>query len=86
MRPAEEIKTAETELFEKLWYDRHKMLANKRRIDPQILVEAEKMALQIEIKYRGKLGPYNDLHWGMLLGKLSALRWVLGYEWDFLDT
>jgi predicted nucleic acid-binding protein len=31
-------------------------------------------------------GPYTDFEWGMINGKLSALRWMLGDEWDMLDT
>lgn len=43
---------------------------------------------RVEAEYLepGELGPYTDFELGMLNGKLSALRWVLGSEWDFLDT
>nr|WP_280173994.1 PIN domain-containing protein [Rhizobium sullae] len=39
-----------------------------------------------EEQYPGELGPWTDFEWGMLSGKLSAIRWVLGDEWDMLDT
>lgn len=32
------------------------------------------------------LGPWSNFEWGMINGKLSALRWVLGDDWDMLDT
>jgi hypothetical protein len=28
----------------------------------------------------------DDWEWGYMNGKFAALRWVLGDEWDFLDT
>jgi hypothetical protein len=34
----------------------------------------------------GNYGPYSHFEWGMINGKLSALRWALGEEWDMLDT
>lgn len=44
-------------------------------------------ALRIE-KKRGKenLGPWTNFDWGMINGKLSAIRWMLGDEWDMLDS
>jgi hypothetical protein len=41
---------------------------------------------QAEEQFPDELGPWTDFEWGMLSGKLSAIRWVLGDEWDMLDT
>jgi hypothetical protein len=58
-----------------------------RPIQRDIWEGALKSAAAVENKMGLKnLGPWDDFEWGMLNGKLSALRWVLGDEWDMLDT
>jgi hypothetical protein len=48
---------------------------------------ALRAARKVERRYGKKnLGPWDDFEWGMINGKLSALRWALGDEWDMLDT
>lgn len=49
----------------------------------QALAAAKKTEEEVGLE---NLGPWTDFEWGMLNGKLSALRWVMGSEWDFLDT
>jgi PIN domain len=59
----------------------------RRPIQRDIWEGALKAAAKVE-KRLGleNLGPWDDFEWGMLNGKLSALRWVLGEDWDMLDT
>jgi len=86
------ILKANDEFFDKVWYDRHQSLrtrvnAGKDKVHPEIWKGALKSAKRVEAKYGKKnLGPHSDFEWGMINGKLSALRWVLGDEWDMLDT
>lgn len=86
------ILQAESEFFDKVWYDRHQQLMEKVRTGkdetPNDIVKmARAAAKSVRARYgKGELGPWTDFEWGMLNGKLSALRWVLGDEWDFLDT
>jgi hypothetical protein len=91
MRRENEILAIEQELTDKVWFNRHQLRASRedvvRTIDPEIWKGALKAATGMRRQYGKKnLGPYDDFEWGMLNGKLSALRWVLGDEWDMLDT
>jgi hypothetical protein len=48
---------------------------------------ALKAARQVEKRFgKENLGPWDDFDWGMINGKLSALRWMTGDDWDMLDT
>ena len=95
IRSVQAILRAEKEMFDKVWYDRHQTwmalvrAGMKEQLDPRLLQTARRAAERIEKQY-GKgmrsLGPWTSFDWGVLNGKLSALRWVLGSEWDFLDT
>jgi hypothetical protein len=81
----ERIAEGRIQLVEKETYPR---LANAPdTIQRDIWVGALKAAKSVE-KSHGleNLGPWDDFEWGMINGKLSALRWVLGDEWDMLDT
>jgi hypothetical protein len=57
-----------------------------RRSIPRDTWEAALLAAEaIETRYgRENLRPRSDFDWGMINGKLSAIRWVLGGEWDML--
>lgn len=88
-----EILEAEREFFDKIWYVRKLIRQEKEERGeadptPETLASQMEAAMrQIEDRYGAdNVGPWDDWGWGFVHGKLSALRWVLGSEWDFLDT
>lgn len=93
-RRLDEIQNAEQEFFDHIWYQRslaHEWTFEDSR-DQVGLADLRRVAgpgrRRVEEAYGGpqNLGPYDDFEWGKLNGKLSAVRWVLGSEWDFLAT
>ncbi len=92
MRTEAELLAAEQEFFDRVWYDRslsgeERREASGEKLSDELAKQIASARKEVEAKYsNGNLGPYDQFEWGMINGKLSALRWVLGDEWDFLDT
>jgi len=91
-RSLADIVTAEHEHFDKIWYGRSLIRDTEDgQINPEfsdaLKAQISSARRRIEEKYGvDNLPPVDDWEWGFMHGKLSALRWVLGEEWDFLDT
>lgn len=97
MRAKKEIEKEVLIAENKVWYDRHQMLMEKvypkkLKEDPKskesgFIKGGIKAAKEMEKKYGKKnLGPYKEMEWGELCGRLETLRWILGEDWGMLDT
>lgn len=93
-RTLTEILEAEQEFFDRVWFERSVRYTDRweaghrgGRFDTE---EGYRVSIEAQERTKTKrpdLRPAkDDFERGMWNGKLSTLRWVLGSEWDFLDT
>lgn len=92
-RRLDEIQAAEKEMFDRIWYHRslqadyrHKRQGNAAELTRNQEVSAPGRACRGNVHRARATRAVYDFELGMLHRKMSAFRWVLGSEWDFLDT
>lgn len=77
------IKTGKIKLIDRKEFD---IKTSQKNIVKDIWEGALESAKNVEDIYGKENLIFDDFNWGMINGKLSALRWVIGDDWDNLDT
>jgi hypothetical protein len=77
------IEKGKIKLIEREEFD---IKTSQKTIIKDIWEGALESAKKVENIYGKENLIFTDFEWGMLNGKLSALRWVIGNDWDNLDT
>ena len=84
------ILEAYNEFRDKVWWNRHKVWLEKIERGEELLTDGQKPVLEqakkaaerLEKKYGKRNLGWNDFDWGLLSGRMSALAWVMGAEWN----
>jgi len=91
LRRVSDILAVEAELFDRLWYGRkpHRDAPDPEDWSPDLVAGTRAAQREVEQRYGIEVldkDVESDWSWGFLSGKVSAIRWVLGYQWDMLDS
>ncbi len=94
-RTDKEIGKAYDEFWHKVWWHRHQTYAREIKAGDVILTDGEmacfkkgaEKAAKMEKKYGRNNLIMTDFDFGLVSGRMSALAWVGGTEWDeSMDT